>query len=278
MNKFLLFAFLIAVNAFAQPKLFRFIEKETGKPVMDADVYTDSVFVGTTNYNGNVKIDLSGSYSTAIVKHIAFEKRVIPKDSLAVQQVYFMKKHDYMLDEVFVDSRTDKDTMVGHSVNFSWGDRVATYIPGEKDGTITTLRFAVKTLGGVKGLNFLPFKANLYQYDTKTKLPGKPLLKEDILVTNPNGDYWAEIDISKLNIATPPEGIFVAFVIPEWEEGIYKTQFIQAKFGTISAVPALHRRLSSKDHFSCLYTRGDNPRWEVVRHICYKMELRVVKD
>jgi hypothetical protein len=80
-----------------------------------------------------------------------------------------------------------------------------------------TLKFRVTNTHGVKGLNFLPFKANVYALDSITKLPGKPLLPQDIVVENKNGATWATIDISKYDIKVPRQGACVVFIIPGLE-------------------------------------------------------------
>lgn len=256
MNKLLFFAFFICTNVFAQPKLFRFIEKETNKPIPDADMYTDSVFVGATNYNGNIKIDVSGSYKNVIVNHVAYEKRVIPKDSLAIRKVYAMMKLNYVLDDVVVDSRTDKDSTTSLYGSFSYGMKIASPLKAPVGEKLTILKFRVTNTQGVKGLNFLPFKANVYALDSITKLPGKPLLPHDIVVENKSGATWATTDISKYDIKVPREGACVVFIIPGLEsldEGFYKTFTVMSKVGAISAVPYLKWERTSHKNSGFIY-------------------------
>lgn len=290
MNKLLLFAFFICTNIFAQPKLFRFIEKETNKPIPDADVYTDSVFVGATNYNGNIKIDVSGSYKNVIVSHVTYEKRIISRDSLAVRKVYTIKKLGYVLDEVVVDSRTDNDSTSYLYRAFSYGLRVATHIRATSGDKITILKFKVSNTLGVKGLIFLPFMANVYTIDSITKLPGKPLLPEDVLVENKNGATWATVDISKYDIKVPKQGACVVFIIPHTDfipgqDGFYKTFTVMSKVGPIAAVPYLKWEHTSHENSGFLYdsfmdfdTGISSPvMWKRINKAQYIMKVEVEK-
>lgn len=122
-------------------------------------------------------------------------------------------------------------------MNFSWNNKAAIYIP--KNGSskyIKSLLFAVSDYGGVKNLKNLPFKTNLYTVDS-LGLPLNPILGEDILVTKSDDKVWTKVDISKFKIVIPDEGIFIVFIILAKKE--YPTDFINSKYGSISAVPAL---------------------------------------
>ena len=281
---FSLFLFFAGITSLsAQVKAFRFIDSETYRPIADADVYTDSVFVAATSYNGNVKVDLGGEFKNLTINHIAYEKCVIPHDSLLVKKVYTIKKQAWMLDEVIVDSEIKKDSVELPVTNPGWGSKTATFIPHKNDNYISELQFRVINIGGIKGLNYLPFKANLYQYDTVTNMPGKPLLEEDILVENPDGNAWAVADVSSYKITVPKEGIFIVFIIPPFEEGLYERDFIQANFGTISAVPALKLSRADKNHYSFRYDpyfsgNGFVKEWKLTGHRYYKMDVKLEKD
>nr|WP_322625171.1 hypothetical protein [uncultured Flavobacterium sp.] len=291
MNRLLLIALFICANVFAQPKLFRFIEKETNKPIPDADVYTDSVFVGATNYNGNIKIDVSGSYKNVIVNHVAYEKRIIPRDSLAVRKVYTIKKLDYVLDEVVVDSRTDKDSTTSLYGCFSYGMKIASPIKAFTGEKITILKFRVTNTQGVKGLNFLPFKANVYVLDSVTKLPLTPLLPEDITVENKSGATWATTDISKYDVKVPKQGACVVFIIPQTDfipgqDGFYKTFTVLSKVGAIAAVPYLKWERTSHKNSGFIYDSfvdmntgiTGSQMWKRIRDARYIMETETQKS
>ena len=251
---YLLLPFTIQLHA--QQQMLRFVEQGTGKPLPDADVYMDTTFVAPTNYNGNVKVNMAMHFERLCIKHINYSIMAIPKDSISVKKVFELKKNDNVLKEVLLDKATAGDTLALLHLNFSHGDKVAKQIDAKEGSLITKLRFRVTngTNSGVKGLRFLPFKANVYALDTTTNLPGKPLLDKDILVENKNGHKWATIDISSYNLRMPPGGACLVFIIPPYEEGLYKQLWIQSKSGLISAVPNLKHRLLLGTGSSYIYT------------------------
>lgn len=264
----------------AQQKLLRFVEAGTGKPVVDAAVYADSVFVAGTNYNGNVRITNS-NFKNLIVDHINYKKRIIPGDSLALKKVYTVVKLNNVLDEVVLDAKADKDSTTGAYWNFTYGMKAANRIDAPTGSTITKLKFRLTngTNSGVKGLNFLPFMANVYELDSITGLPGKPLLANDVLVENKSGADWALADISAFKITIPAHGACVIFIIPEYEEGgIYKTFWISSKKGLISAVPNLKQKGTLKKlNGSYLYANfvdgyAGGSHWKATSHIKFMME------
>lgn len=264
----------------AQQKLLRFVEAGTGKPVVDADVYTDSVYLAATNYNGNVRITNS-NFKNLIIDHINYQKRIVPGDSLTLKKVYTLVKRSNVLDEVVLDSRVSKDSTTSTYWNFTYGMKAANRIDAPVGSTITTLKFRVTNgaNSGVKGLNFLPFMANVYELDSITRLPGKPLLPKDVLVENKSGNDWAVADISAFKITVPAQGACIVFIIPDYEDGgIYKTFWISSKKGLISAVPNLkHKATLKKLSGSYLYVDfvDSNARgsyWKATSHVKFMME------
>lgn len=254
--KLLLLLLPLAIQLHAQQQTLRFVEQGTGKPVTDADVYIDSVFVAPTNYNGNVKVNMQYNFKTIIVSHINYATCVIPKDSVALRRVFELKKNSNVLNEVLIDTKSGKDTLAPLHLNFSYGDKVARLIEAPAGSLITKLKFRVTNgnNSGVKGLRFLPFKANVYALDTITNMPGKQLLGKDILVENKDGNKWATADISNYNIRIPPQGACIVFIIPAYEDGLYETFWIQSKTGLISAVPNLKHKMRLTRGNSFIYT------------------------
>jgi hypothetical protein len=278
--RFLFITLFSVMSLFAQQKALRFTDGATRKPVADADVYTDSVFVAPTNFNGNVNVNISGSFKNIIVSHIAYKKRVVPRDSLLIKKVYTLERKVDMLEEVLINSQINKDSTTLPNKNTSWGQQLATFIPYKNEKYISKLKFRVVSVLGVKGLNFLPFKANLHEYDTIAHLPGKPILEEDLLVENQEGRSWVEIDISSFKIKMPKQGIVIVFKIPLFEEGLYKVDFIQSKGGLITATPMLKYEPVKKGYFSFQYadylTDGSfisKREWRRVRRDYFLMDL-----
>jgi len=252
--RFLILTLFTTTYLFAQQKGLRFVDYAANSPVADADVYTDSSFVATTNYNGNVKVDIGGKYKNLIVDHIAYEKRIIPRDSLLIKKVYRLKKRTGILNEVVIDKQKLNDSAKAAYYCCGHGMMAARFVTGPDNSIITKLKFRVETVHGVKGLNFLPFKANVYELDSITKLPGKPLLPHDVLVENKAGDDWAVVDISAYRLKLPPRGACLVFIIPGWDEYLYNPRFIWSKVGQIDAVPHLKVKNAPSVSGSYVYT------------------------
>lgn len=275
--KFTVLFLFMALPLCAQQKALRFVDSKTKKPITDAYVYLDSAFIAATDFNGNVKFDMARSYSNLIVDHIAYNKRTIPRDSILVKKVYFLKKRADVLDEVYISDRQKKDTLVYIQTNFNRGNRAATYVAYKNDNYISRLKFRVISVFGVKGMEYLPFMANIYTYDTVTKLPGRPLLPADIAVENKNGNKWAEVDVSAYKIKVPKEGVCIVFIIPEKEKVTYD-EFVWSKVGRIAAVPALEIAGGDEKTFSFIYRyimdgRAYSNKWARVKNNHYMMEL-----
>ncbi|MDQ6472480.1 hypothetical protein RB619_17700 [Flavobacterium sp. LHD-80] len=173
---------------------------------------------------------------------------------LTFQTIFSQEK----LDDVIVNSNFKSkqelsffEKLNSFETNFSWNNKAATYIPkGSENKEIKKLLFSVSDCHGVKNLKYLPFKVNLYTVDS-LKMPGKPILEQDILVKKDDNEYWTKVDISKFKITIPEEGIFIVFIILEEKE--YPTDFIYSKIGLISAVPALKAYKYSKTYIRKSY-------------------------
>lgn len=262
------------------------MDSKSGSPVADADVYADSVFVASTDFIGYVNVNMDSNFKKLTIDHIAYDKLAIHYDSLFVNRVYRLKKSDNVLQEVIVNSKTKEDSLVLPYANFIHGMKVATLIKERAGSYITHLKFRVVSPHGVKGLNFLPFKANVYEMDSATHLPDKPLLPHDVLVENKEGNNWATVDISEYNIKIPPQSACIVFIIPHYDEGLYETFWIQSKLGLIDAVPMLKYRqaLNKGESYMYEYFDGDYLRgiegkykWRLIDHAHYIMEATVKK-
>ncbi|WP_026712791.1 peptidase associated/transthyretin-like domain-containing protein [Flavobacterium daejeonense] len=247
---FILFLFL--QNIFSQERLHK-----NNNHIIWGYVYSSDKRLPIENVN--LKI-----YSNNISKYFITDengKFEIPNntiDSIEVSSLGYKKRIDKkILDTIYLDNDQNQlseviikpDTKIKNHLsffeklnsfetNFSWNNKAAIFIPksNKSNEYIKNLIFAVSDYGGVKNLKYLPFKTNLYTVDS-IGLPSKPILNEDILVTKTDNENWTKVDVSKSKIIIPDEGIFVVFII--LEEKNYKQNFINSKYGKISAVPAL---------------------------------------
>jgi len=163
-----------------------------------------------------------------------------------------------------------------------WNSKAVTFIPYEKEGEITTLKYRLIDFAGVKGLKYLEFKVNLYLIDTITRLPKKQLISEDIITSNTNGDRIFSLDIRKHNIKMPKEGLFIAFIILDSSE--YPTTSIMSRVGQICATPVIRTKVrkNKEKRFSLVYSKeyydGEIEfKWKKIDDYFFLMDLELEK-
>ena len=204
--------------------------------------------IGFTDINGNYSFQ--GDLDNVIISfsHVSYETLHIEKQDLNSKIVYLYSKVD-VLDEIQIENKKEYNLArgilggigVSSKAHLGWNQKAVTYIPFEKSGKITKLQYRTVDMLGVKGLKYLKYKTNLYLIDTITRLPKRQLLTKDILTSNINGDRIFSLDISKHNIQMPKEGIYIVFIILNWDE--YEVKSIMSKVGLICATPALKTRV-----------------------------------
>ncbi len=161
------------------------------------------------------------------------------------ETTYYLEEHIELLDEVILSTTKKKysnttslfNKLNKRATNLIWNGISAVYIPqSKKNKKIKNLLYRVVDFRGVRGIQYLPFKANIYSVDPKTGLPGKPILN-DIITKKKYGQKWAKVPIVSYNITIPKEGIFVILKVLDQSE--YELDFLQSDIGIIEAVPAL---------------------------------------
>lgn len=126
------------------------------------------------------------------------------------------------MEEVIIEKASDQNsitTIVDIGVNlfpatwnFSCNMKSATLIPYENANKISKLKFRLNDFDGVKDLNYLSFKVNLYTVGILGE-PEEKILLNDLLVQNKKGNEWAIVNIEKHNIYIPVEGLYVVFIV-----------------------------------------------------------------
>ncbi|MCR5863307.1 hypothetical protein LRS05_14775 [Flavobacterium sp. J372] len=189
------------------------------------------------------------------IRHLNFEDKII---KFPTHNQIILNEKAYLLDVTTVSGKI-KIVREPTLENFGFNYIVVNFIPGTKteNKIIKKLKYNTVNFGGVKGLKYLPFKANLYLVDSLTGFPGKQLIPDGILLKRTDNKRYVEADISDYNISMPKNGIFIAFeLLPEES---YKIKYIQSRYGAISAVPALKiiRIESVKSYILFPYQRFD---------------------
>jgi len=237
--------FLLSFDCFSQTseKAFQIITKDS-VPIPDAiiKVYfenSEAQLISDSLGKFALKEEEIKNVKKIEISHLNFEGKVI---KISAPEKIVLSERAYLLDVTTVSAKI-KTVGEPTSANFGFNDIVVNFIPGTKNENkiIKKLKYNTVNFGGVKGLKYLPFKANLYLVDSLTGLPGKQLIPDGILLKRSNNKRYVEADISNYNIVMPENGIFIAFeLLPEES---YKVKLIQSRYGAISAVPALKIRI-----------------------------------
>lgn len=120
------------------------------------------------------------------------------------------------------------DKKGGNSLNLSFGDKVALFIPnlGIEHGYISKFRYFAKAIFGLDNHFTEPFLIQLYSVDSVNGNPHKPLLKEALLLRASKSNKWNEFDLSQYGIQIPSNGVFVSISLLAQEEYNYQERYI----------------------------------------------------
>ncbi|WP_456438713.1 hypothetical protein [Psychroserpens sp.] len=267
------------------------LDFNSNQPIENVSISIDKKFIGYFDSNGDFKIEEGVKYNSISFSHLSYETLSIEREHFNGQVVYLVSKSE-TLDEVEIDGKKKYSLargvlggtgLLGGRTHLGWDSKAVTFIPFEEEGEITKLTYRLVDVLGVKGLKYLRFKANLYTIDTITRLPEKKLIEEDIITSNKNGDRVFLLDVSKYNIQMPKEGVFVAFIILNYDE--YNVKGVMSKGGQICATPAIKTRVrkNKEKRFSVKYTKGyyDSKltyKWNKIDDYFYVMGLEVEQD
>ncbi|GAA3779214.1 hypothetical protein GCM10022271_09330 [Corallibacter vietnamensis] len=222
----------------------------------------ENEIVYVSNQDGvfNVNKDLIGKNVNIEFSALGYEK--IIKECLT-QKVYYTNKIIEELQEVIIVSKQDNNRdkltpslfkkLNKFKRNFGWKDKVAVYIPQNKknqDKPILKIKYKTTNFKGVKGIEYLPFIANIYSVDKNTGLPSKALLG-DTIVSKEQGKKWAVVDVSNENVLIPKEGLYIVYELLDFD--YYEVKWLQSQIGAISAVPALEVFKFDEDYISKSY-------------------------
>lgn len=123
------------------------------------------------------------------------------------------------MEEVIIEKISDQNSITTIDIgvnlfpaNFVWSFKSATLISYENANKISKLKFRLNDFDGVKDLNYLSFKVNLYTVGIFGE-PEEKILLNDLLVENTKVDEWAVVNIEKYNISIPVEGLYVVFIV-----------------------------------------------------------------
>ena len=272
-RKIIYFIVMFSSAAYAQQKQICFLDIISNKAIDDIILREKEKFLGTTGAEG--KIIIANEVKEIYASHINY------KDTLftAIKDTLFLEPFQNGLKEVvinvsdcdhykkysFVINFIDINLHLNPFGNFAHNTQAATFIPADENvgKEIKILKYWPINFSGVKNLKYLPFKALLYTVDTVTGMPKEKMYESEI-IKKENRKRWVEKNILQEHIVMHEEGIFIVFEVLGWKD--YKQEFVQAKCGTIEAVPTLRAKYHDENNPRKSYYRYKDNVWEFVCH------------
>jgi hypothetical protein len=190
------------------------------------------------DHNGHFEIE--AEYSNNKSEVLVFSSMGFQRDSLIIKPgkceeiVFLMKPKAYPVPEVIVHVReyiTEKlgntrDRDAGSLYLDTHGQQTALYVKNRKrkKGQIISVEYYLSDEGNTDA----PFRVRIYKADSNG-MPGIDII-EDALVVKPHGEKgWYSLDIKKLQLDIPENGIYVAIegVFPDdYEQYFGESEFI----------------------------------------------------
>lgn len=199
----------------------RVIDQQSKQPIAYSTVEIKAQKTGTyTDSTGNFSIKIEDVSDTLEFNSLGYEMHKYPagdlRDSIVIIE---LKPHIFELQEVVVVPKKVKTKRLGTIAKKPWRFQVANIFGGQYG---TYIKNDIKKTGYVSAVSFYiaevgfpdaPFRIRLYAKDQENQCPGKDLLNESVIVSNPNGEGWFTVDIADYGIEFPMEGMYVMM---EW--------------------------------------------------------------
>lgn len=168
----------------------------------------------TISENDTIEIRSLGYYSIKIpMKDVIIESnkptifRLPPKVERIKEVVVYPKKDSTIRLGPIRNNKKCNLSFIVNKINLPF--QVATFLKPKKKCKLKSVSFFITK----KYKEKTKFRVQLYEKDSISGLPGKPLLTENVFGQAKKGNKWVDIPLQKYNITVSPEGFFVAMEI-----------------------------------------------------------------
>ena len=232
------------------------------EPVVGATIQTiGRRYFMLSNENGFFELDrtIVNKNDSLKITCIGFQAITISVSDVLNHPQIQMKETTTELGEVKVYARESFKTVIGNvdskggnTMNLSFGDKVALFIPnlGIQHGYVTKFRYFAKPNFGLEDHYTEPFLIQLYSVDSVHGNPDKSLLKEALLLKANKRNKWNEFNLSQYGIQIPSNGIFVSFSLLNQQEYNYQEKYIDTYSVLEQKRVPINRVVSPKISFS----------------------------
>ena len=244
---------IFAQTGFAQIRCV-LLDVETNEPIDYANIWIENHDVGTfSNQYGFFSLVTNSTSEKIIITHVGYNTKHIfikeIKDTiflnpiiLKLNTVIIAKKKNKK--NIIIDEIKENDVVLYFGTDLKYPWIIAKYFP--YDAKFENLRF-LKKISLITGIDQkADFNIRIYSASEDGK-PYEYLSSENIIATAKKGFHKTEVDISKLNILFPKDGLFIAI------ENIKDVN--SPKFKNTSLVLGLD--LSNKSQSTYFYYKGE---------------------
>lgn len=208
------------------------------------------VFGAIADQNG--KFEIEAEYSGATSEVLIFSAMGYQRDSLIIKPGksndlhFILKPKTYPVPEVIIRVREFITEKIGNTRDHAsgslyldtHGQQTALFIKNrkKKPGFLREVEYFLSGEGNTDA----PFRVRIYEADSNG-FPGKDLIEDALVVKPQKGEGWYKLDIEKLQIEIPEEGIFVAI------EGIFPDDY-ESYFGESDFIDLSNQDKTQKTH------------------------------
>jgi len=233
---FLIFLFLLETCSYSQTLQGYVRDKESQEIVSSANFsFKKNKFITSSNSNGFYKINLKNNLSDTLqVSFLGYETKYIELKKFSEDKIYnldiYLDETPLNINKLTINSeKYNKKYVLGEKRNGNISNFViigfeqATWIenPFKTDGILKSINLHLKKRPKSDFTALL--KIRTFSYDKKQNIPSEKSLSEEIIIYPKNKNYKLKIDVEKLKIPFPKEGICVSVeLIDQNKESKYK--------------------------------------------------------
>jgi hypothetical protein len=268
--KLLLFLLFINTTQSKAQIIATVINANDKKPIPYVNIWIEDENIGTSaNELGKFEIGEPKDNHRLIFNALGFEIKTLKKED--IKDVIELTPKVYILNEVKVLPSSLKELKINsfmpediknafaQNTNNPW--IVARYFPFDtiynKTPFLKTLRTSVYSYTNKSTFNIRIYEAN------KDGTVGKEITKENILVTTKKGKFYPEVNVSKLNIQFPENGLFIGLEALIIDENKFESRTTKDDSYVIKThySPHFNNVIIKDNYFTWSYRKG---KWEIV--------------
>jgi hypothetical protein len=211
----------ISINSFSQFKVYDNADKT---PLENVLIIHNNLHKATSDKNGNFNFDLSNQKDSIRLYHMGYKVLNVSFNDLFHKKDFFLEPLENKLNEVIItqdfkklevypEKKTTNFLMINQPAKIWYSSQIALYVPHKIEFNEYFInKIFIHTMKGYwdkdNSSKFAPFKINIYDVDSITKLPGKKLFNDNYVIQRGLNENRIEVTLFE-RLDFPIEGIFI---------------------------------------------------------------------